>query len=119
MSLLKEIWNTQIAENLYPENTFLNYATDHSAYISGNKVHIPQAGAAPAVTKNPSSFPLTAVQRGDQDFTYTIDGYATDPLFVSDITAIQLSYPKMQSLTYNTVKTLEKTIGDNTLYNWA
>lgn len=119
MSLLQEIWISQIQENLYPNNSFINYAVDHSQYIIGKTVHIPQANGTPSVTKNPTSFPLTVIQRTDLDFTYTVDGYVTDPIFVSDIEAVQLSYDKMGSLLRNTNQTLQKYVADSTLVNWA
>jgi len=119
MALLKEIWVEQIQEVLYPSNLFTQYAIDFSSFCNYKTVHVPFNNTVPTITINPTSYPINAVQRTDVDFTFTIDGYATNAFFVTDLEQAQISYSKMNSVIYNTVQTLQKAMGDYTASKWA
>ncbi len=119
MSLLKEIWLQTIAENLYADNAHINYSVNHDAFVNNNKIHVPQAGAKPTITVNPTSFPLTATQRTDSDLYYTCDNYIIEPTFITDAEGFQISYDNRMSVMGNVVKSLNTTIGSRTFYKWA
>lgn len=129
MSINIELFTTVIQENVFPNNSFLKRATDHSQYVTylgGNGktvgaavVHVPQAGALPTVTKNRSSFPATGVQRTDSDLTYSIDEYSVAPFMLEYSEALTVAYDKAASLMYAMTNTLKQTIGNNTLFKWA
>lgn len=120
MALQKEIWISDIQESLYANNMFLGQVgLDHSAFVNFKTVHIPQAGARPAVVANRSSLPATIAGRTDAEVTYSLSEYTTDPLLLPNIDTLQLSYEKRNSLIGNSVSTLSDTIGNKTLYTWA
>jgi hypothetical protein len=120
MALQKEIWIADIQENLYANNMFLGQVgLDHSAFVNFKTVHIPQAGARPAVVANRSSLPATIAGRTDAEVTYSMNEYTTDPLLLPNIDTLQLSYDKRMSLLSNSISTLSDSIANKTLYAWA
>lgn len=120
MALQQEIWINDIQENLYANNLFLGQVgLDHSAFVNFKTVHIPQAGARPAVVANRSSLPATIAGRTDAEVTYSLSEYTTDPLLLPNIDTLQLSYDKRMSLLSNSIATLSDTMANKTLYSWA
>jgi hypothetical protein len=114
-----EVFRTYIVEKLRKTNPHLAYAFDESAAVlGGSVVHIPQAGNSPNVVKNRSTFPATAVQRGDSFVTYTLDVYSTDPVHVTWHEDNEISYDKTDSVLNDIVATLAEKVGDVMLYNW-
>lgn len=119
MALQKEIWINDIQENLYVMNPWMLKSKDDSAFVAFKTVHIPQSGAASAITKNNTSWPLTAVQRTDTDFTYNIDDYSTGSFFVTNFEELQLSYDKRASIFQDYNNNLSNAIANNLAYNWS
>ena len=50
--LNKEIWESQLMENYYPDRSFLTRVKDFSEHVNANKLHIPSAGIDPKVLIN-------------------------------------------------------------------
>ena len=115
-----EIWANFIAENIYKNNEFLAHAFDADDYVlEGKVVHIPQSGAASAVSKNRSSLPATVTKRTDTDITYPIDEFTTDPRLIPNADTVELSYDKMSSVMTDDMNALGETVAENMLINWA
>lgn len=119
MALEQEIWSKDIQENLYQNNLFMNKATDHSQWVMFKTVHVPQAGAAPNVKKNRSVLPATISQRTDTELTYSLNQYTSDPILVTNLEELQISYNKRMSVISNTVDQVGDVVSNTTLYNWA
>ena len=98
MALQKEIWLNSIVELLFASNTFAARSVNHSAFVTDKTVHVPNAGSAPGVVKNRSTFPGTASQRTDYDLTYDINEYSTDPIHLQYSEEVELSYNKRESI---------------------
>jgi hypothetical protein len=98
MALQQEIWVPFIQENLFPSNSVLSLAKDHSQFIEYKTVHLPQAGSIPGIVKNNLNVPLSVGARPDTDFTYQIDNYKLTPRVVTGLEELQLSYPKLQDV---------------------
>ncbi|MDR0814765.1 MAG: hypothetical protein LBN37_03320 [Bacteroidales bacterium] len=114
-----EIFANYVIEKLRRTNPHLAAAFDESSMVlGGSVVHIPQAGASPAVVKNRSSFPATAVRRADTFVTYALDVYSTTPSHVTWHEAHEISYDLTDSVLNDHVATLVEAIGDNMIYNW-
>ena len=80
MALQKEIWQSDIIENLYKDNAFATKAFNGDQYVlAGKVVHIPVSGTAAVIKKNLTSFPQTAVNRTDSEITYSLDNYYALP----------------------------------------
>lgn len=120
MAIQKEIWENDIVANLYKDNQFLQYAFNADQYVlQGKVVHIPNAGAAPDVTKNRSSLPATVTTRTDQDITYNLDEFTSDPVRIPNADTVELSYDKRQSVTAEAQAKLREVVAENMLVNWA
>lgn len=119
MALQTEVWVDDIQKVLFQQNPFLNFAKDHSMFISNKTVHIPQAGAAPGVTKNRSLFPGTISQRTDTDLTYDMMNFTGDPTHLTNLDELQINYNKRQSIMDSYYEKLGAVVGNTILYQWA
>ena len=120
MALQKEIWEKDIVENLFADNSFLSKAFNADMYVlSGKVVHIPQAGTAASVTLNRSSLPATVGKRTDSELTYSLDEYTTDPHLVQFTESIELSYDKRQSVMADDKAYMLEVVSNTFLYNWS
>ncbi|MES2730053.1 MAG: phage capsid protein [Pseudomonadota bacterium] len=119
MAIAKEIWLTDLNENVFPENGFINKSIDDSEGLSGKIVHAPEAGGVPTVQKNRTVFPAVATRRTDTTADYTIDEFTTDPSHVTVTEQIEASYQKRVSLLFNHYNQLKTQTSISMLYNWA
>jgi hypothetical protein len=119
MSLLQEVWSQQISENLYQNNDFMKKATDHSMWVKYKTVHVPQAGAKPTVEKNRAILPASIGSRTDSELTYSLNQYTADPILITNLEELQISYAKRQSVLANILRQLSFVVSTQTLYAWA
>jgi hypothetical protein len=119
MAIQKEIWVSDIAENVFADNTFLSECRDDSEFLSGKVVHLPQAGATPNTQKNRTQLPATAQKRTDTTADYTVDELTTDPVVLQMTEEIEASYPKRQSILHDHVETLATGAADIASYVWT
>ena len=117
----REVWETQIQENLFKDNEFMLSMTDESEYVNFLTVHNPQAGAAPSVTKNRAKGggPVATNLRTDTTLDWNIDEYTSDPFLITNAEEVQLSYSKMESVLYEMQMNLNQVVADNCLINIA
>lgn len=120
MALNQEIWRKFILDQLEADNSFVmkSYRVDEDNIVSGKIVHIPNAGARPNVTRNRTTFPATVVTRTDADVIYLLDQFTTDPVNITDVEKVELSYNKIESVIGSHISILRETIGDWMAYNW-
>ena len=98
MGLPRELWVQAVNENLFASlSKILPAATDDSAYKNGKTIHVPEAGTAAGILKNPAR-PLTISTRTDNELTYDLDEWVMPPTVNPFPDANQLSYDKLQSL---------------------
>lgn len=119
MALQQEIWIKEIKENLFPDDSFMKKATDHSMWVNYRTVHVPQAGAVPGVVQNRGVVPATVGGRVDTELTYNLNSYTTDPVLVQNFEQLQLSYDKRASVLKNIMSQLQFVVATQTLYAWA
>lgn len=119
MAIQKEIWTNHIQGSLFKDNEFLNYCYKADSFVvQGKIVHIPNAGAAPSVTRNRSSLPAAVTTRTDVDITYNIDEFTSDPILIPNADTVELSYDKMTSVLGEAESALRESVADWMLYNW-
>lgn len=115
-----EVWKRYIIEKFRKTNSFIFDSKDDSSYVLGGAVvHIPQAGADPVIVKNRNSYPATAVRRTDNDITYPLDTYSTDPTHIPWAELQSISYDKIDSVLGNHVSALSETVADDLLIKWG
>jgi uncharacterized protein YjdB len=99
MAVQKEIWQRDIIEGLFADDSFLSRAVNDDMYVNeGKKVHIPNAGAPSGVVVNRDSLPATVYKRTDLDVEYTLDELTTNPILISYADMVELSYNKRNSV---------------------
>ena len=115
-----KLFSKELQENLFPKNEFYkNSKVDGGIDARFGSVEVPQAGATPGVTKNPSSFPLTAAQRTDDVKSYTVDLYATDAIHITDVNEVVTNYEKRSNILMDHTATLNTRIADEIAFSWA
>lgn len=120
MAIQREIWEDHIEGNLFKNNEFMLASTDAGQFVlEGKVVHIPQAGATPAVEKNRTTLPGTVTQRTDNDVTYSLDEFSTDPILIPNADTIELSYNKRESVLSECESALREKIAESMLITWA
>lgn len=119
MALQKQIWLNSIIEPLFADNTFAARSIDHSAFVTNKTVHVPNGGSAPSVVKNRSSFPASASQRTDNDLSYDINEYSTNPVHIQDAERVELSYNKRESVLKQIKAALADTIHMDLAVSWV
>ena len=112
MALTQEIWISDIEGNLFKDGGFASQSINHSTYVNGKTVHVPNAGSKPSVTKNRSSFPGTVSSRTDYDLNYTIAELSTDPFRIGDPEKVELSYDKRASILSASIASLSEAAAD-------
>lgn len=118
MALQKEIWLNSIVELLFADNTFAARSINHSAFVNDKTVHVPNAGSAPAVTKNRSVFPASASQREDYDLNYNINEYSTAPIHLQHSEEVELSYNKRESILKQMKAALSDSVHADLVVSW-
>lgn len=119
MALNKEIWQSAVIDNLFPDNSFAAKSVDDSAFIDNKTVHIPNAGAPSGVQTNRTKKPAEIKQRTDNDLSYNMDELTTDPIYIPNIETVQFSYNKRESVISNDRRALQVAAHDNLLNRWG
>jgi hypothetical protein len=122
MAVQSEFWTDYLIDRLYKDNKFLEAAYSDDKYVingkRGSVVHINNPGSRPVIVKNRSAFPATAVQRADNDITYVLDKYTSDPTHITAADQMEISYPKIESVFGDHAGTLVETIADDMIIKW-
>jgi hypothetical protein len=124
MGILQEIWTKDMSQQLFEKNlTFLDMATDHSAYLNYRSVNVPQAGTIANVSDSDtvaSSTPRrAAVLRTDTILSYNITSVETDLLSIEYSDELQTSYPKRDSIMNAQFGILAQRAGTQLLNTWS
>lgn len=118
MALNTQIWLATIQENFFPDNSFAVHSVDDSQWVSNKTVHVPNAGAPSGVKKNRTTKPAGVTTRTDNELTYDIDEFTTDPIYIPNIDTVELSYDKRNSVIQNDREQLQQEVHQNLLYQW-
>ena len=120
MAIQKDIWIGDIVANIFKSNPHLNYAYNADDFVlAGKVVHIPNAGAKPAVKRNRTNFPASVTIREDVDITFSLDEYTSDPMKITNAEKYELSYDKRASVTGEQSNAIAELVGDWFFYYWA
>lgn len=115
-----EIWKDWIVEPLVPQNPWLDKCRNADEFVQeGKYVIIPQAGAASRIEKNRESLPATIKKKQDTHIFYGLDEFTSDPVLISEIEKVQLSYNKMETHMGIDRRAMNTNMAENILYKWA
>ena len=119
MAIQKEIWLSSLVEKLFADDTFAGRAANHSAFVEGSKIHVPNAGAKPTVTVDNTTYPVEHAERTDADLYYNLHKYEVGPVRVGDIDDVQLSYDKRASVLGGVKLALTEKVHSDILTAWV
>lgn len=114
-----EFWTSVLMDVLFPKNSFMMRSVDHSEYVNGVQVHVPNAGVVPGLSRNRSVYPATAVQRTDVDLNYSIVEYTTDPTHITKKEQTTIAYDKVASVLRTHSQVIIKGIAEDIHYAWS
>jgi hypothetical protein len=119
MALQREIWITTIIGLLFASNEFASRSVDHSEFVNNKTVHVPNAGANPAVFKTrPTGSISYADGRTDIDLTYDIEKYFIGPVIIENPESVELSYNKRESVMAGIGAALRNALYEDLIYRW-
>ncbi|MBN2747468.1 MAG: hypothetical protein JXR34_12140 [Bacteroidales bacterium] len=120
MAIQKEIWMTTIVEGLFADNSMIQKAFNADEFVeNGKTVHIPNAGAASGVVKNRTEFPAAVSSRTDNDLTFSLDEFTTNPIRIPNADTVELSYSKRDSVIRTDRAKLIQDVTEDILYRWS
>lgn len=119
MALNKQVWLAQLAENFYPDSSFLSKVTDLSAYVENNRIHMANAGIDPAVRINNKTYPVATSERVDSDLEFALDVFETENTLIRHIESVELSYNKLESVLKQHRATLQTAVAKKAVHAYA
>ena len=118
-SVNTEIWVADVEENIYPDNSFIQEGRNDDDYIENKTVNLPQAGAAPPVTRNRDEYPIPVAKRVDSITKYDVVEFSTDATHIQYSEALEASYQKRQSVLFDHQEQLKSDIARYIAHTWA
>jgi len=106
---------------LFPDNSFAAKSIDHSEFVDNITVHVPNAGAPPAVTEDvptDGSAVTVAPRRTDVPLDYNITSWRVGPIRITKAEEVELSYNKRESVIKGFRDALQGKIFAELLKNW-
>ena len=88
-------------------------------YVSNKTVHIPNAGNASAVKMDRSELPATIKKRTDNEVTYNLHEFTSDPVLIQFTEELQLSYSKRESVIKEDRANIVNQVAEYMLQQWA
>jgi N4-gp56 family major capsid protein len=119
LGIQRTLWTTDIAANIYPDNSFMMQSRDDGMFLSGHTVKLNQSGVGPNVKKNRTQLPATATRANDTTADYTIDEYTTDPIIITNTEEIEANYPMRQNILFDHTEKLKTSVAEGMLFAWT
>lgn len=87
IATMQQVLTTDLAENLYPDNTAITVGVNDNQFISGEgkyaRVVLPQSGAKPNVQIDREVIPAQVSKRKDTTISYDLRELTSDPAHIS------------------------------------
>lgn len=119
MSILQQVWISQLMEKLYDNSGHLLRSVDMSAFVNYNTINLGDAGVDPDVLINNNTYPIATVERTDSPLTISLDRYRTKNTVVRDAEAVQLAYNKLESVIRGHRSKIAETVLAKATHAWA
>jgi hypothetical protein len=117
--LKTEVWANEIAQNIFPDNSFVVNSKDDTKWVNNDIVHLPQSGTLPSTVRNRATLPATIVQRVDAIVDYSLHAFSTDPSLITDMDSVIVSYAKRQDMLSDHIMTLDDKTTKYMPFVWA
>lgn len=119
MAIEKQIWISMLMEGFYPSRTFLARSVDMSAMVEYNKINLAEAGVAPEVLVDNTTFPVPTASRTDVALELPLHTFDTKNTVVRNVEAMELAYDKMDSVVRQHRNTLQAKTAAFAANSWA
>lgn len=119
LDLLKQIWIAQLMEKFYAAYPHLARCQDMSMYVNNSVINMADAGVDPDVLINNTTYPIETSEREDGSISLELDTYDTENTVVRNAEAVQLAYPKMESVLRGHRNKLSETCAAKATHAWA
>ena len=119
MAIEKQIWISMLMEGFYPSRTFLARSVDMTAMVEYNKINLAEAGVAPEVLVDNTTFPVPTASRTDTPLELPLHTFDTKNTVVRNVEAMELAYDKMESVVRQHRNTLQAKTAAFAANNWA
>jgi hypothetical protein len=119
MPIQKEVWAADIKEKLFPEDSFVAQSADDTPFADNKTVHRAVAGNLPNVVRNRATVPAGIERRTDEDASYDLDEFTSDPTLIRDIEEVEVNYNKRQSVLRSHIATINLRVANWMQYHWA
>ena len=117
--LFKEVWISRLMEKFYPTADWLKRSQDFSGLVDNNTINLADIGADPDVLVNNTTYPVPFADRTDVPLQLPLDYYDTKGTVVRNAEAIQLAYPKLDTVVAQHGKALAKAQSAKAAWNYA
>ncbi|RGZ50275.1 hypothetical protein DW986_03145 [Parabacteroides merdae] len=119
MAIEKQIWISMLMEGFYPSRTFLARSVDMTAMVEYNKINLAEAGVAPEVLVDNTTFPVPTASRTDVALELPLHTFDTKNTVVRNVEAMELAYDKMDSVVRQHRNTLQAKTAAFAANSWA
>ena len=113
-----QVWRKKLAENLYPDDSYMVKSVDLSKDVSNHMINLSTAPLPPNVVKNRVGDGV-AVERPAVADIFQIDEYTTDPEKIRSKSETETAFSYRLSMIENHKKALAEQIANNMAFNWA
>ena len=108
-----------LMEGFYPSRTFLARSVDMTAMVEYNKINLAEAGVAPEVLVDNTTFPVPTASRTDVALELPLHTFDTKNTVVRNVEAMELAYDKMDSVVRQHRNTLQAKTAAFAANSWA
>jgi hypothetical protein len=119
LQLQAEVWASDIAPNIFPDNSFTSKSVNDSIWVSNLMVNLPQSGAVPKVVRGRTQYPAQITRRTDSNNTYNLVELTSDPTLITDVEETEVSYQKRQSVLFDHNEQLSFSAADYAIFKWC
>ncbi len=118
--LLIRQFEREISEQLFPENSFMNFAINDDPFVNGNSVELPQSGTIPDVLIDTTTYPIPVSRRTDSAVQYILENLNTEVTHLPTVEELTEAggRSKRASITMQQSNAINTKAGSRTIVKW-
>lgn len=114
--VLQELWTGELINKFRHVGTFMEKIPSMNQFVNNDVIHLSDIGADPNVLINNNTYPISSVQRTDDDVTVSLDKYDTENTKITDDELYALPYDKEGSAIRQHREALEEATIEKSLH---
>lgn len=96
--LTKEIWLNELKEDFSGDDVWISELKDYSAFVDHDVINLAEAGVAPEVLVDNTTYPIPKADRADQALTLELRRFDTENTSLKHADRVELAYNKLESI---------------------